>query len=524
MDYNIKFKYEGMGKQAIQARKQAIQATQTMEQKQGNKIPLEQLNILKKMTKQFDSMIFILKSISSGMGAGTGGGGGGGHGGAGYPSPGGGGGFGSKFKGFAGAAAIGGVIGYAIHKVNEIGSAYIEKASEQAKSVGYVGFRRGQGMYTGAEVGAGMKEYAKATGRFQNVTKPDKTAMSVGAMYGLSAEETLGVAGHFTRGGANYGKSAQQGAGMGIQTDLPILLKSMGDTFEESVRDGVDTSQMGKDMAATMAQITLKTPGRDIGAVTNMIKQFDGVKSNLERGKMAGFEEMYAFRATKQSLMSKLTDTGEEGLAFREKLLKEGHIDEKGFAAISKLGKGSSYEDLQRGLGPLGAEYLRKKETGETDPVTLMRETQRIRMDEYGKGTRGLYAETSLNDSLGGSQKQWQIKAVRDAIKEGKPIDVTKKGEEVISKGEKAVSEGPSGIAMQKILMHENLLLNYGLSFANAAMKMEKSLMNMAEKAAPGAIKALNGLSNVADKVSDGLTRASKNFKTNFVLFKYFED
>lgn len=498
-DFNIKFKYEGMGKAASIGRQSAISASRQQIDSARKKIEKKpdktsDISALKTLDLSIKKLIDSNKSLERAI-SGRGGG-----------SPGGGGG-GTPMGGSAGFGRIGASIpligagiaalGFTIQKVNEIGNAYIEKTSQQIGNVGVGGFRFGQGVYRSAEMGAGMKAYGMATGRFETGRGSiNRTALNVGAIYGLSAEEALGTAGKFKRAGANYQGAVFQGAGMGIQSELPILLSGMASVFEEAIKNGVDTSNMGKDMAKNISALALATPGKSVDAALNIMKSYTGIKGGLERGQIGGLEGMYGMRATRTSLMSRLT--GKEGKNYLKDLKSQGYITEEQFNAASKLGPGSSFADLQRTMGTIGADTLFRKQAAEMTPEKLAIESMKQIQQQFGTGAEG-FQQWNLINRGGTLGKVSQSKALWD-VASGKISmeDMQKKGAGIISGKAAEVQRSAAGMGVSRDIMRENLVFKHGAAFADASMKMEKAMITVADTAIPIATKGITALGNAA--------------------------
>jgi hypothetical protein len=503
-DFNIKFKYDGIGKQASVGRQKALNLSKQDKlnpAKNSLSSPDKSLTIstnklISSITKLIDSNKHLAKAIS--------GGGGGGGGGGGDSSPkGGSAGFGRIGASIpllgAGIAAL----GFTIQKVNEIGNAYIEKTSQQIGNVGVGGFRFGQGTYRAAEVGAGMKAYGMATGRFISPKEEvNKFALDVGSVYGLSAEEALGTAGKFKRANANYEQAANVGAGMGIQAELPILLNGMASTLEEAIKNGVDASNMGKDMAKSLAELTMNTPAKSVDAALNIVKGFSGVKSGLERGKMGGLEGLYGAKATRNILMEKITGKG--GTDYLEKALQSGYITEEQKKKALQLGPGASYQDLQRTMGAMGSHTLLKKTAEETNPAQLVIKTMQEVQKQYGTGATGFQQFSTIN--AGGSFKQSQLQALWQSA-QGKEAasDVEDIGKGIISKQAGKVRGSAAGFGVRRDIMRENVVFKYGASFAKASFEMEKAMINVASTAIPIATKGITALGTAATNLATKL-------------------
>jgi len=497
MDYKIKLEYKGIGKQATANRQRALQAQRGLEKKAGSTsqptINRDLLTSIKSLNTSIKQLITSINK-SSGIGRGGGGGGGVGHalgGAAGL------GGVGASIP-IAGAAIA--LAGFTIQKINQIGAAYIEKTGLQRGSAGIGGFRRGQGMYNAADIGAGMKSYATASGKFSGNSAVNKAAIGIGGIYGMNAGDVLGQAGMFSRAGANYAGTAYHAAGMGIESELPALMTGLTGILEEAVKNGINTSDMSKDIGREITALAMATPGRSVDAAMNMVRGFQGVKGMTERGKMGeSLEGMYSAQSTKDILVRRLTGAGNTD--YMARLVDSGMISEKQQKALMGIGANASYGDIQKTIGAAGAHTLFKNVAQETSPEKLMMETTRRIQKQYGSGAEGFQMFSTLADQLGWSDTQAQRRAKWTAA-QGLAIDATGKGKSILGSMETNISKSPVGMGIRQEQRRENLVFKYGEKFAEASIKMEVAMIKLADKAAPAAITALDGLEKATVKVS----------------------
>ena len=506
MDYNIKFEYKGIGKQAAGNRQKALKAQKTTGTKSGQSASasretvtnLRTLNssILKLIASNKELSRSLGKSSSRGPGFSSGPGGGGSPGigqmGASIPIIG------------AGIAAL----GFTIQKVNQIGNAYIEKTSQQIGNVGVGGFRRGQGVYSATQMGAGMKAYGTATGKFSKGVDAPQAALDVGAIYGLSSEETMKTAGQFKRTGANYQKAAAVGMGSGIESELPTLLTGMGSILTDAVREGVNTSNMSEDMARDLSAITMATQGQSVEAALNIVKSFQGVQKQVAGGKMGTVEGLYTAKASQQLLMERLTGKGKE--EYIEKLQKEGYISDKQATNIKSLKEDAAFEDLQQ-MAPGAAFYLTRQTAAETGAPKLQRKVMENIKKKFGSGAEGLQQYTDYALQTGSSLSQSQIKTMWDTKDVG-PGAVTK-GEKALKDKAKEVETGTSGMSVKRLQARENLLFNRGKAFADASVKMENKMIDLAEGSMKAAVEGIDTLGTAMKTLSGLVTGLSERIE-----------
>lgn len=485
MDYNIKFSYKGIGKQAAGIRQKVLQAQKTTGAKAGVSATgaRESITALRTLNSSILKLIASNKELARSMGKGD----------SGPPSgpDGGPAGFGRIGASIpiigAGIAAL----GFTIQKVNQVGNAYIEKASQQIANVGISGFRRDGGIYTATQMGGGMKAYGMATGRFAQGQAPSQAALNVGAIYGLSAEETLRTAGQFQRAGANYQQAAVTGVGMGIESELPTLLTGMAGILADAVREGVNTSDMSKDMAREVSALAMATPGKSVEAALNIVKSFQAEKKQVAAGKMGTFKGLYIAKAAQQITMEKLTNLEDkENKRFFESI----PLTEKQRKGIRGLKKGAGFEELFQ-TAPGAAHFIMRKVTAETGAPLRKRVMENVKK-EWGAGAEGLQRFTDVGLQLGwGTQAQ-----IETEWKTGK-IDV----EEVARKGMKGLAEkkeemGKTQAVMgiRKLQRQERILFDHGERFAKASEKMEAAMIDLADTTMDKAVAGINSVGAAA--------------------------
>jgi hypothetical protein len=509
MDYNIKFEYKGIGKQASGIRQKVLRSQKTTGTKTGQTASasresvnnLRQLNssILKLIASNKDLARTISKASGSGFGGGRPGGGGGGGG----PSFGG---MGASIPILgAGIAAL----GFTIQKVNQIGNAYIEKTSQQIGSVGVGGFRpRGQGVYTAAQIGAGMKAYGTATGRFSRGAQAPQAALDVGAIYGLSPEETLRTAGQFKRTGANYQQAVDVALGGGIESELPTLLTGMASILTDAVREGVNTSNMSEDMARDIAAITNATQGKSVDAAMNIIKSFQGVQKQVAGGKMGTVEGLYTAKASQQLLMERLTGKGKE--EYIDKLQKEGYISDKQAKNIRGLKEDAAFEDLQQ-MAPGASFYLTRQTAAETGTPKLQRKIMENVKKKFGTGAEGLQQYTDYMLQTGSTLSQSQIKTMWDT--KDIPVGSESKGFKDREKMAEDVEGGVAGKSVKRIQKREELLIKRGKAFADASLKMEKAMIDLAEGSMDAAVKGIKSVGSAMQTLTGLIDTLNKKIE-----------
>lgn len=513
MDYNINFKYKsGGGTSAsglstlMSSRQRAIQASQ----KSGQVIPRpdeasrKMIDVNTKLTTAVlslrQSVTMLNATMKNQRGFGGGGGGMGITGGRSLDSSAGFGGMGASLP-IAGAAIA--LTGFVIQKVNQIGNAYIEKMSQQARSVGVGGFRRGQGMYNAAEMGAGMQAYGMSSGRFAQGVTPDAAAMQAGNIFGLSSAEVLGQAGIFSRTGANYGQALYTGAGAGMETELPKLMQAMAGVLEEAVKNGVNTSNLSKDLGEDIIAFTMATNTKSVEAAMKVAQSAGASKSKAAIGQMENIEDLFVWRGAQEEMLSSLNnaDARNETLKYMEERQYITPEQRKQLQGMKKIG----VSDLTR----VGGEELVNTLT--QDVVTNMSEFQAAK--KIQAGYMGMDSSMSINrmeilsQAMGGMGKNLRTTALageRDYGVAG--ISGKKKIEEW--EQEKVLK---TSVAMEVAFSRtkENDLLTYGHSFAQATIEMDTAMRDLAKTGMKAATTGITEMGNAAMKISESFKELS---------------
>jgi len=431
-------------------------------------------------------------------------------------------------KRMTGAGGAGGLIavGFIIQKIKQISDAYLDKVSQQLQNVGIAGFRRARGIYTSAQVGAGMRAYGMETGKFiGKKTRPPESALRVGAIFGLSAEETLKTAGQFRRAGAGYQQAVYAGAGMGIQAEVPTLLTGMAGIFTDAVREGINTSDMSKDMAQEISAIAIQTPAKSVDAALNIVKSFQGVQKQIVGGKMGTAQALFTTRASQQMLMEKLT--GERGPSYLKKLEDQGFVSPEQIKRLRKLGPEAGFEDLLQ-AAPSAAFPLLRKFTAETSPVALQKRTMRLVKKSFGDTAEGKQRFYDFATSQGWAESQSQLETLMRAGEAPQlPVKAEKRGKEIITRKAKDVERSAAGLAVKRIQQREALILKYGNSFAKSSLKMEEAMLNIADEAAPLMVGAIKGMGMAVQELTGFLdaiikrVKQSRNEKGEFDVKKF---
>ena len=530
-DYNIKFSYKGMGKAASNTRKKVIQSQKQAEKKGGGSGDRASVASIKALNSSITKLIASNKDLANAMrgqrpGSSPSSSGGGGRGG---------GGGGIKSGGIASL----GMAGFVIQKINQVGNAYIQKAAEQKGNVGTAGFRYGKGMYTGTEMGAGMKSYAQKSGEFSGgigwgvvrdsykneagevipaksghklskskMTKANKSALNVGGIFGLSSSETLGQAGTFKRSGANYGQAANMAAGAGIQTEIPMLLSGMSSIMEEAITKGLDASDFSKDLGKEIIAFATLDGKKNVGAALSAMKAFSGTKQQVGEGKLSGFAGVYTARAGRKMLNKRITGAG--GEAYMKKAVKSGHLTKKDAEKVKALGPNATQEEIQNAVGLTTYMGLEERFVRQQSDVKMGVAAAAEYQNERGKKSKGsptdmYHFRKMTNGAFGDAEQNERYYKAAEKQRRGEVVDwdeVGKKGEKSLKIRGAAVKHSSSAFAVGQQNRRDNVLLSKGGSFAVTSLKLEKSLLKLAKEGADPALVAVKAFGVAVERVT----------------------
>jgi hypothetical protein len=419
----------------------------------------------------------------------------------------------------AGAAIA--LTGFVIQKVNQIGNAYIERTSQQAKSVGVGGFRRGEGMYNAAEIGAGMQAYGMASGKFAQGIDPEKAAIQSGNIFGLSSGEVLGQAGTFARTGADYQKALYTGAGAGMETELPRMMQVMGQTLEEAVKNGVNTSDLSKDLGLEMASLTMATTTKSVDAAVKIAQAAGISKSKAAMGQMENIEDLFVWRGAQEELLASLNASPEE----KEKKLA--YMEERGLISFpQKHALGREKKITAETLVGMGGEELLVSAT--EDVAESMSEYKAAKKIE--KGYMGMDENMSINrmemlsKAFGGMGKNLRsVSLAKDQDFSGADVEGKKKIETWEKK--KVLETAPAmGVMFERT--KENDILTYGKEFAQATIEMDAAMRNLAKVGMNVATSSITTMGEAATKLQNsfaGLTSDIEKIKEKGLLKSLFD-
>jgi hypothetical protein len=390
--YGITFEYKDVGKNIANVR-QRVAAAQKKAAQTAAGIPAAGMNagVIKRLDNTFQKLIQSNKNLETtikstsgispagttpggrtpGFRPGLGGGGRAGFGGIGASIP------------IAGAPIA--LTGFVVKKMQQITDAYISKVLEQKETAGLGGFRTGAiGTYLGAERSAARKAYAMATGRF-DAPKISTVEAQYGGVFGLGAPEVRRQAGIFARAGADYGQTVTQALGVGVETELPILMRGIADELEEAVKKGINTSDMAQDLGKEISSITMRTETKNVDAALNIIRSFKSVKEAVGRGKIGGIEQLYTRQATQDLLMERLKDP-----AYLLRLRKTESISKRQYEKLAEFQGRGDYGELRKIMGTGTTEYLTQKVAREARSTEILKQKFKNIRKQWGSGIEGM--------------------------------------------------------------------------------------------------------------------------------------
>jgi len=486
MDYNIKFKYEGAGKgggsakNAMATRQRVLQAQQNAGNKPGTSQPSMNRELITSITKLIASNKSLERAVS--RSSGRGGGGGGGGGGSGLTNQGLGG-IGSSIP-FAGAIIAG--IGYAVSKINQIGNAYIELASQQIGTAGVAGFRRGRrGMYLQTDVGGMEKAHRMSAGRFGSRTarSVSERAMQVGTIFGMGASEIGGISGTFARGGGNFARTVETAAGGGIETEMPLLLQGMASVLEEAVTNGVNSSSLADDLGDQIVSLTRASQTNSVGMAMGIVRNRRGVQQQVAQGQIGSYEQYTAFQAAGTSISRRLADPARRE-EYLSDLVSRGLIDAEELTGArgraTAAGRDLNLSDLES-IGPNVGPLLRRlySARGESDQQSDM--VSEI-VSNFGRGARGTRGYISANVSSLGINEQLTMLGARDV-----PEGARAAGAADITSRYGAATGNRAFGGVRREGERQELLMEHGRAFADLSIIVERSLIRMTKAIMPTA-------------------------------------
>jgi hypothetical protein len=440
---------------------------------------------------------------------------------------------------------IGDTISFALQKIHQIGTAYMEETGKQKRSSGVGGFRYGGNHFYGEELSSGMKSFGEATGQFQSRAKYHKqgeynytnekgkkvnwgkagyhmvnsdinqSALKMGNIFGLGAEEPLHQAGVFKRSGneENFKKSMNIGAGHGIEAELPLFMTALSDSLEEAMKNGIDASEMNSKMGEQLAVLT-KYSNNNVESALRTAKAFSGTKEGMAKGQVTDLKGLLAWKGAQKSVLDEMNDetivdkkTGKTKRdVYFEKRVEAGDITEDE-AKQYKGKKNINFQDIERISGGRGA-WLIQQRSQEMTNMDIMKSVY------AGKGKT--LDHRSFGQMLGEDPAQWAIVRKYSENKGGVP-DAEKKGEGILKAQYKGYESQGSTWGTDFGIQKQNAVIANGYQFAEALQKMETTMLKLAVTSMPAVTLALKGFTATVDGIGyviENHKEAWKNVKS----------
>ena len=504
MDYNINVKYKpggatggALGISGI-ARQKAIQAGKTGgtlrpdDSASAKKLIDTNIKLTTSILKLNQSITLLTGTIKSrgGLGGGPGVNGG-------TPMVG-----GTSGIGSIGAAAgyIGiplAIAGFAIQKINQIGSAYIDKVSQQKGTVGVGGFHTGRkGSYLSPEVGAAYKAYRMASGSFKGDVDP--MAFKMGTIFGLSPDEVGREAGIMKRYGNNYGDIAAIGAGSGIQTDLPRFMSGIAAELEEAVKNGVNNSSISSDIADEMASLTNKTQTKSVEMAFNIVNKGKGYQSSAAKGQIGDINSLMTWKAGQSRVMDGLNSL-DRGTMINQWKTK-GIIDDKEAEMLmrgdQKNGGMINESFIRNTLGQGGLSAITRDTISNMSGAESVRRSMLEVQKRWGTGAKAFRQWNAINSQTGGAYEQNDLLAIWNNAYDFDSSDKKTRGNKILNNKYDDTDNSAPLLGVKKQQMFDDLLYKHGAAFADASLKMERELINMVDTIAEKVIPAFKEIAN----------------------------
>jgi hypothetical protein len=429
--------------------------------------------------------------------------------------------------GFAGGAvggaisrmpgSVGDVFSFAVSKIHQIGTAYMEETGKQRGTVGTGGFRGGQRGYMGEELGAGMKAYGLTTRNWANKEKIGnfKTAMDLGNIFGQTPEETFKQKGVFDLTGRKglYEKTANIAAGTGVKTEIPLLISSVADELEEAVKNGVNASDMADKMGGQLATITSMSVGKSVEGAMRTVKAWSSTKEAGAHGKVTSLTGLMGYKGAQESFYEKMNmpSMNEEYI----KGLKLNPQQTQKLIELKRKGVDINSKNFQEISG--GTEsFFTSRELGETGSTQYLRNVAR----GYKRSFKGMSHEQmwGLDPESGLTPQQWKVAMEVGELsdKEFNAMENEKKGKKIIStKRQKNYAETGAAMGTELSIQKANMVFQYGAQFATTTVKMEQTMMKFAEAAIGPAQIGLKGLNGASITLIETFGRLSEILNSN---------
>jgi hypothetical protein len=283
----------------------------------------------------------------------------------------------------------------------------------------------------------------------------------------------------------------------------------MASMMEEAIRNGVNTSDLSKDMGQEIGKLAIQTPGKSVEAALNIMRNFQGVKNQVSRGQLGTVEGMYTAQASRDIMMEKLTGAGSGG--YVKRLVDEGAISKRQGESLLGMTKGATPEDVQKKIGGAGYYTLLKKTTSETDVPTLHKKMIQNIQKQWGTGaegyqkfTAGMGSQLSLDDN--------QMRIMWNHAQGRGETATQQEGSKIRQKLTSTVEKSAPAMGIYQGQRKENMVLDFGAPFAKASVEMEMAMMKLAREAMPIAQKGISLLGNEAMDAAKKISNMNSQF------------
>jgi len=284
----------------------------------------------------------------------------------------------------------------------------------------------------------------------------------------------------------------------------------MADILTEAVKNGIDTSDMPKDMAKEVSALAMKTSGKSVDAALNIIKGLSGAKGQVSRGQMGTYHGLVTAQASQDLLMEKLNGPG--GSDFKKSLLDKGIISKEQHEKLAQMKPGSTFGNVVEQI-PGGAFSLLRQFTESRGDTDISKKIIENAKKQYGNTTEGFQrfsdvvtSQGGFNTTQGGLLAAWKNDGIGLNDK-----DIQKKGEGTKEERTKGVLKSRSAMGITQEIKMENKLIDLGLPFAQATERMQDSLLSLVTLGVKPVELAMIKVNEGLLKVITGLDTFKKN-------------
>lgn len=392
--------------------------------------------------------------------------------------------------------------GYVVQQVMRIGQANIQKRMEQMSTAGLTGgllYRSISPTMSIAQSGQYLRERAMAAGRFERGLPGQyggpSTAMMYASTFGVSPTEAARTVGLLDvsskgRGEAQFAQIADILMSGGVQTEMPTVIGAITAAMEESVREGVNNSDLATDMAGEISMLTQATSNQQARAAIQTIQSMMQIQKSVAGGQFGGTAQYRMYKAAE----SLLSQTG-----IQEQLMQSGYFAE-----------GTDFQKMDYAQRRVAVQYLMQQREG-----TVRTEyVKQLVGSLSGEGSREermrrfhvLSQDLGLSSSPEESKRLFemgeaQAKGVTPKVKEGIATEELKK---------RGVTEATTAQQMQNQL--DSLTLSQGEA-AKMYVTMNQSLITLANEAGPAANSAIGTLNDTLVSVVDTTAKSIEKLK-----------